>query len=70
MMTLTTTIGPMRIANYLAPETLYDWQYLSAPGGEIAASNGMTLSTRLLNDIDPTTRAVPNYPGAYPSAAK
>ncbi len=30
MMTLATTIEPMRIANYLAPETLYDWQYLSA----------------------------------------
>ncbi len=58
MMTLTTTIEPMRVANYLAPETLYDWQYLSAPGGEIVASNGMTLSTRPLSDVDPTTSIV------------
>ncbi len=58
MMTLTTTIEPMRIANYLAPETLYDWQHLSAPGGEIVASNGMTLSTRRLSDLDPATSIV------------
>ena len=55
-MTLTTTIEPLRIANYLAPETLYEWQYLSATGGEIAASNGMTLATRPLADADPATR--------------
>ena len=58
MMTLTTTIEPMRIANYVAPETLYEWQYLSATGGEVAASNGMTLATHRLSDADPATRIV------------
>jgi AraC family carnitine catabolism transcriptional activator len=58
MMTLTTTIEPMRIANYLAPETLYEWQYLSATGGEIAASNGMTLATHTLDDLAPATGIV------------
>lgn len=45
MMTLTTAIEPMRIANYLAPEKLYEWEYLSAAGGEIFASNGMSVDT-------------------------
>jgi AraC family carnitine catabolism transcriptional activator len=58
IMTLTTTIEPMRIANYLAPETLYEWQYLSAPGGEIVASNGMTLSTQPLRGAEPATGIV------------
>ncbi len=45
MMALTATIEPMRIANYLAPERLYEWHYLSAEGGGVEASNGMALDT-------------------------
>lgn len=52
MMTLATTLEPMRIANYLAPERLYDWQYLSAEGGTIAASNGMNQTTIPLAEAD------------------
>lgn len=50
MMTLTTTIEPLRIANYITPEKLYDWCYLSADGGEVVASNGMTVATTAVAD--------------------
>ncbi|WP_282610312.1 GlxA family transcriptional regulator [Pelagibius sp. Alg239-R121] len=41
MMTLMTTIEPMRIANYLSPQSLFEWTYLSFEGEEISANNGM-----------------------------
>ena len=44
MMMLTATIEPMRVANYLAPETLFEWEYRAPEGGEIVASNGMSVS--------------------------
>lgn len=50
MMTLTTTIEPLRVANYITPEKLYDWCYLSADGGTVVASNGMTLETTAIAD--------------------
>ena len=43
MMTLTTAIEPMRIANYLAPGTLFEWRYLSGDADEVVASNGMSV---------------------------
>ena len=58
MMTLATTLEPMRIANYLAPERLYDWQYLSAQGGEITASNGMKQATAPLAEADPAINLI------------
>lgn len=45
MMALTTTIEPLRIANYLSPAELYSWVWLSVDGGSVAASNGMTIET-------------------------
>lgn len=48
MMCVTTTLEPMRIANYLSPDPLYSWEYRSAAGGNIAASNGMELMTQPL----------------------
>ncbi len=44
-MNLTTVIEPFRVANYLSPEPLYEWEYLSVAGGMVTASNGMTLET-------------------------
>jgi transcriptional regulator GlxA family with amidase domain len=43
MMTLTTTIDPMRIANYLSSDPLYEWAYLSPEASDLSASNGMVL---------------------------
>ncbi len=48
MMTLTTTIEPIRIANYLSPEPLYRWHYLSFDGEDIIASNGMSVHSELV----------------------
>ena len=45
MMTLTAAIEPMRVANYLAPETLFEWQYRSPDGGAVTASNGMAVAS-------------------------
>lgn len=44
MASLITMIEPLRIANYLAPSPLYDWEILSLDGHEIAASNGLSIS--------------------------
>ena len=45
MMSLTAAIEPMRVANYLAPETLFEWEYRSPAGGMVTASNGMTVAS-------------------------
>jgi transcriptional regulator GlxA family with amidase domain len=50
MATLITLIEPLRIANYLAPEPLYQWEILSPDGPEIPASNGLTLTAQPLSD--------------------
>ena len=39
MLTLTTMIEPMRIANYLAPQQLYQWDFRSPEPGRLTASN-------------------------------
>jgi len=44
MATLTTMIEPMRIANYLNSEALYEWQFLSRQAGPIQASNGLSVA--------------------------
>ncbi len=49
MMTLTTTIDPMRIANYLSADPLYEWTFLTPGGGELTASNGLTVNCEPLN---------------------
>ena len=41
MMTLTSSIEPLRIANYLSTEPLYQWHYLSFDHESVVASNDM-----------------------------
>lgn len=48
MMSLAALLEPMRIANYVSPQPLYRWEFLSAEGGEVAASNGMRQATGTL----------------------
>jgi len=48
MMSLVALLEPMRVANYLSPQPLYHWEYLSAEGGEVLASNGMHQATTTL----------------------
>ncbi len=50
MMALTTAIEPLRVANYLAGETLYDWRFISGSGGTVKASNGMSIETDSINE--------------------
>jgi transcriptional regulator GlxA family with amidase domain len=50
MATLITLIEPLRVANYLSPEPLYQWEILSADGPEIPASNGLTITAQPLDD--------------------
>ena len=45
MTALVTTLEPLRIANYLSGQTVYDWHFLSVGGGLVTASNGMTLDS-------------------------
>jgi transcriptional regulator GlxA family with amidase domain len=44
MATLITLIEPLRIANYLAPAPLYQWEILSMDGPEVIASNGLCVA--------------------------
>ena len=46
MATLITMIEPLRIANYLAPYPLYQWDILSMDGTEITASNGLSITAQ------------------------
>ncbi|MFO1059924.1 MAG: GlxA family transcriptional regulator [Dongiaceae bacterium] len=48
MMTMTTIIEPMRIANYLAPQPLYRWDYRSPQAGTVTASNGLSVECAAL----------------------
>ncbi len=43
MMTLTTFLEPLRIANYLSPRRLCDWDFRASAGGRITASNGLAI---------------------------
>ncbi len=53
MMTLTTVLEPLRIANYLSPAKLYDWEYRSVTKGGITASNGLTIECLGLDEPSP-----------------
>ncbi len=48
MMSLTTTLEPLRIANYFSGQSLYEWCFLSVDGDIVTASNGMSLATDAL----------------------
>lgn len=50
MMALTTAIEPLRVANYLAGEILYDWYFISGSGGTVKASNGMSIETNSISE--------------------
>jgi AraC family carnitine catabolism transcriptional activator len=50
MATLISLIEPLRVANYLAPEPLYQWEILSPDGPDIPASNGLSITARPLSD--------------------
>jgi AraC family carnitine catabolism transcriptional activator len=50
MATLITMIEPLRIANYLAPHPLYQWDILSMDGTEITASNGLSITAQPVTD--------------------
>ena len=49
MLTLTSVIEPLRIANYLAPRPLYSWRFLSSEAGPVTASNGLTVNCAALD---------------------
>ncbi|MBT4890974.1 MAG: GlxA family transcriptional regulator, partial [Rhodospirillales bacterium] len=52
MMALTSTIEPMRVANYLTGKILFSWDFLSSEGGPVTSSNGMPLETIALTEPD------------------
>lgn len=43
MMTLTTFLEPLRIANYLSPRRLCDWDFRASAGSRVTASNGLAI---------------------------
>ena len=43
MMAFFAAVEPLRIANRIAHRPLFDWTLISADGGPVTASNGMTL---------------------------
>lgn len=52
MMTLTMLMEPMRIANYLAPQKLYVWDFRAATSGLVQASNGLNVNCQGYDDRD------------------
>src|SRR5262245_41228052 len=44
-------LDPFRAANYLDGTTLFRWEIASADGGELIASNGMSVQTRPLREV-------------------
>jgi AraC family carnitine catabolism transcriptional activator len=51
---LAATVGfldPFRASNYLDGSILFRWEIASAAGGEVIASNGLSLRTRALRDV-------------------
>jgi len=44
-------LDPFRAANYLEGSILFRWEVASASGGEVMASNGMSIATRPLHDV-------------------
>ncbi len=54
MMAFTSSIEPLRAANRMSGKALYEWDTLSVDGGEVRASNGVTITpdASLLDNID------------------
>src|SRR5258706_5377425 len=50
MLTLTTIIEPMRIANYLAPQQFYRWDHRSPEPGRLTASNNLQVDCGPLDE--------------------
>ena len=50
MMTLTMLMEPMRIANYLAPHKLYEWDFRATAAGQVPASNGLMVACRNVDE--------------------
>lgn len=48
--TLITMIETMRIANYLAPASIFSWEIASFDGAKITASNGMTTTVSVADE--------------------
>jgi AraC family carnitine catabolism transcriptional activator len=51
---LAATVGfldPFRASNYLDGSILFQWALASAPGGEVMASNGISVRTRALREV-------------------
>lgn len=44
-------IEPLRSANLVSSQSLYDWILLSATGGDIASNSGITVATQSLRDM-------------------
>ncbi|BBI49887.1 hypothetical protein HORIV_23080 [Vreelandella olivaria] len=49
MMAFFAAVEPLRIANRIAHRPLFDWTLISADGGPVTASNGMTPDGRPSN---------------------
>ncbi len=50
LLTLTSLIDPMRIANNCSGKTLYQWEFLSAEGGDVISSDEIAVQTRAIHD--------------------
>lgn len=48
----TSFIDPFRAANYLEGRTRFTWRLVSEPGGAVSASNGLSVATERLSDVD------------------
>ena len=50
MMSLTTSLEPMRIANFLLLQSFYEWEYLSFENLQVTASNGMRIDCQAVDE--------------------
>ena len=54
MIAFTNAIEPLRMANYLAEQTIYRWSVYSLDGEPVPASNGLTVTQTSHNDTGAT----------------
>lgn len=52
MLTLSSLVDPLRIANFCHGDTLYKWRFLSADGADVLASNGIPVATEAISMDD------------------
>ncbi|OED35236.1 hypothetical protein AB833_31070 [Chromatiales bacterium (ex Bugula neritina AB1)] len=64
MMTMTTVMEPMRIANYLSSTEPFTWDFRSSEPGMVKASNGMEVFCKGLQEDDACR---PDYIGVFAS---